>query len=979
MALKLNCIFDQPSVLPEVIRLVEKKAHELNSKKKRAKVEDVYKELRDDGYEIDAESVAFAYEQTTGILGRVGFSTVADVRKFGSDGIKKAIRLANEGDLIKSKIGKLGVEMSVASGIAKTFSTLEKRNDVEKSRLKELEEALRRVASSMLDKKGYKATSKDGFKEILNKLFDYENMLLTGKEAMNGKVRGTMNTIDAVWDTMKEKIDAIKKGIKDKAARDRFDELTKNIQNSQYDLLLGTKESENVIKEILKAAGYTKTVTVKGAEVDVVDWNKAMAEERSWKATFENILRNNGFGQQQSQRIINKLESNYTEIIKKKAQNKLEEINKKKNIKRKVDADALHRVVTLRNVGLFAPKNKQYLIDAMGFDLPQEVADEVSEILDNYQHNRELGGMSNVYTEEVIRSIRNLLTPYGKGTTEKALDMVNDYIAISNASTISTVLNATQNMTSGIMATILPAISVIAKQRNPRVIGFLLSNWANALRDVTGGGVTIREANTANTMEVFQGRGGIADRWTWDGATNIKNVSGVSDIIGYMKAILNTLPQVTATAMDSANKTAIMQAEMIKSAGAVLQSEGKSKKKSKEIIDDILFGKDENGKPFREVWREQAQEMLDNQEGVATKGVKAARIGDELVWHELTKYGVPVDSIKAMMSASLSQAGRNLGHESDIAFSPSTWITSLSRKFREEALQAKGDGNKPKFYINLMLDMAVRQMNMFVGGQANWAVLIAEMSPVGIAMGGWSVVSQHLGTGGKVPLYKQKLSLDDPKHLQDQLETRKKIQSRFERGIAGTLIQGVLGMVILAMMGDGDDDERSEAIDDTFGAMMRDPNTRRLLDKVAPSMLASELAYAYDSKKNKFDEKKISDWIFFPEYIKSPSGAMAYVKDKIFVNSQVDRLTKSWEWAKTDDEKAMAASRWIGGMFKIPYTAWWDMEKNEYKLIENDFQPDEKEAARRKAEFKKDMQSTEGVVDALLQGMNAGLLRDYLK
>src|SRR5215207_6932755 len=99
MALKINCILEQPSALPEVIRLVEKVAHSLNSKKKSAKVEDVYREIRDAGVEIDSESIAFAYQNVSGIMGRKGFSTQAEVRRFGGESLKKAIRIANEGDL----------------------------------------------------------------------------------------------------------------------------------------------------------------------------------------------------------------------------------------------------------------------------------------------------------------------------------------------------------------------------------------------------------------------------------------------------------------------------------------------------------------------------------------------------------------------------------------------------------------------------------------------------------------------------------------------------------------------------------------------------------------------------------------------------------------------------------------------------------------------------------------------------------------
>lgn len=969
MALKLNCIFNQPSVLPDVIALVEKVAHKLNSKKKMARVEDVYREIRDMGVEIDAESIAFAYQNTKGIIGRKNFSTAAEVKRFGGESLKKAISLANQGDIIKSKAGKASIGRAVSGGIAHTFATLEGLVYVDKSRLIQLQELVRKTASSMLDKSGFTKAPKATLQETLQSLFDVENIALTGKEAMNGKVKATFTNIEAVWNDMKDDLSSISAGIKDKAQRAKFDQMTSAIQSSSYDLLLGTQQADEIVKSILKEAGYTKEVNKNGSPVQVVDWNKALAKQADWRSDFGLILRKDGFSVNQTKRILDRLESNYNKALEKQAENRLNQIKKKNNVTGKVSKDAIGRLINLKNAGIFAPINKSFLNDAMGFDIPQDVADQVALIVSDYERNiSKTGSLSNVETEEVSRAIRILMGGLNKTTQEKIVAGAEDYFALRASSTISTMFNAAQNITSGINAAVLPSITAIAQSKNPKLIGLFLSQWVNTFMDVAAGGVSPRDAKTVN-LNQFENRGGISDRWTFDNAKGF---------MGYVKASINALGQITATAADAANGTVIYDAEMIKAVKSVLKSKGMTGEEANKEIDEIIFGQHSSGISNRKFWTNEALNRLKNQEGVIDRTSKAKRIATELMWSDLvTKHGISVNEIKAMQSASLGQKSKNLGHESDLILTPASALRGASDYFSRLALQAKDNGDRGAYMMLNIVNTLFKASNMFIGGKVNWAILSLENSPAGIFMGLFDVAFKEMFRKGEVPMYRQDLAIGDHDKLEEQLRARKAITGRLERGVYGTVIQGLLYMGFVAMLkGGSDDDDRKTLVKKKFDAYMKDPNSRRMMDKAAPMLLASELQFAYDKKRNKLDESKISESMLLPYYLQSVGGMYDYTKANFSASSSMDYLSRTIDYNSriTDDSKraeanAEAISQYTGGLVGIPYTAWWNIVNNEVKLIHNGLEPDPREDAARKYKFKKQKANVDGVTDAFLNGL----------
>lgn len=984
MPLKLHCIFNQPAALPEVVKLVERTAHGLNSKKRSAKVEEVYKELRDQGYEIDAESVAFAYENVGGIIGRKNFSSTADIRRFGGAAIKQAIEIANKGGLQKARLGRQSINTAVASGIANTFSALNSRNDVDKSRLFSLQEMMKKAASSMLNREGVaKPVSKQTFAETLQQLFDAENIALTGKEAMKGKVISNFNNISEIWDAIKNDVATVSKGIKDKAERAKFDQMTEDIRNSNYDLLLSTPQADEMVKDILKKSGYVKTVNAPGGQKNVIDWNKALASQDTWRTDFANVLQSEGFDQSQVDRIINKLETNYTKSIEKQAENRLKAIGAKNGIKTPINRGALNRLMKLRNAGLFAPNNRQHLREAMGVDVPQDVADGVNEIIKDYERNtKNTGNISNVEAEEVVRAIRSLLEPLGKDVLDHTIDVVGDYMALRASSTISTLFNATQNVTSGINSSVLSTITAVARTKNPRLMLHFIQAWGRSLVDVAKGGVTIRDAKTVNALDQLQGRGGLSDRWTFDNANGF---------FGYVKASLNVLAQLTATAADAANGTVIYHASMVTAVKQVLQSRGMTGQQANKAVDDIIFGKDAaTGKTNRQIWYNEAVKRLEDQEGVINRKSKAKRIADELIFHKLvTDYGLTIDEVKSMQSASLKQKSKNLGHESDVMLSPSTLITGVTNTIQREAEKQKENGNAGRYHLLQLSNHVFRAVNMFVGGKANWAILTLQNSPIGIALGVSDILINEASSVFKkqTPLYRQKLAVNDATKLGEQLAERKAIQGRFERGIYGSIIQYLLyaGVMAACDAGGDDDEKRNKKLKRIFDPMTHDPNTRRFLDKALPMMLSSELTYAYDKKSGLLDIKKLSKSFWLPQYDRSLGGFLEYGKDQIAGPTALERLNESIGYtskikneAERTQKREELVSMYVAGLLQVPYTSWYNIETKEMKVISSGFTPDKKELGKQRKEWKQHTATLNGATDAFIKGLITPQIHDAI-
>jgi hypothetical protein len=629
-------------------------------------------------------------------------------------------------------------------------------------------------------------------------------------------------------------------------------------------------------------------------------------------------------------------------------------------------------LMKLRNAGIFAPKNKQHLYDALGVDVPQDIADGLNEIIRDYERNtKQTGNLSNVEAEEVVRAITNLIEPLDKSSMEKAMGVLGDYMALRASSTIATAFNAAQNITSGINSSVLSTITAITRTGNPKLALRFLTGWGQAFYDVARGGVTIRDARTINALEQLQGRGGLSDRWTFDNAKGF---------FGYIKASLNALAQVTATAADAANGTVVYHAGMVTAVKAVLKSRGMTGKEANKAIDDIIFGKDQqSGKTYRQIWYEEALNRLETQEGVVARGSKAKRIADELIWHKLiTDYHLTIEEVKAMQSASLEQKSKNLGHQSDVLLSPSTLIEAANHWMLKKAEEEKEHNNMGKYAGWQASAHLFRTMNMFVGGKANWAILTLQNSPVGVAFGLFDIVLKEARRKGTTPLYRQELSKNDPELLRKQLAERKGIQGRLERGIYGSAIQYLLyaGVMMLADAGGDDEEETNNKLKRVFDPMMNDPNTKRMLDKALPMMLASELTYAFDKKTKKLDPQKLSKTFWLPKYDQSVMDFFKNVNTQVVGEASFDRLNENIGYAERIKDKEARnesiteqLSMYAGGLLQVPYTSWYNIEKKEMKVFANSFNPDPLESARVRAEWKKHMANLDGATDAFLKGM----------
>lgn len=982
MALKLHCIFNQGAVLPDIVRLVEKTAHSLNIKKRSAAVEDVYNELRDNGFEIDAESVAFAYSNVPGIVGKKNFSSRADINRFGGAGMKAAIEIANKGDIKKQKLGKLGVDLSVARGIANTFSTLNGRNDVDKSRLYQLQEAMRKKAASLLDKSMYQSAASMSFEDVLKAAFDVENIQATSNEAMKGKVKGAISSIDEIWESMKRDIDQIANGIKDRAAKDRFLQMTDAIRNSSYELLLSTRQADDVIKGVLTELGYTKEINRKGNKVSVIDWNTVLENTDNWENAFTTIFRSKGFTMNQTQRIIDRLRNNYERITERQAEITLSKINVDRGLKSKVNKNAVNRLVKYKNAGILLPKNRDILNEAVGINLPDDVADDVRKITDDFEKNiKENGGISNIFTEEVIRSIRNMLYKYGASSAEKISDSLNDYIGLVASTTIGTAFNSVQNVTSGFASSFNAVVSAVVKTRNPKLIGMFMKSWVYGLADAVSGGVTLRDANTVNSLEQLQGRGGLSDRWTYQTAKGF---------FGYVKATLNILGQVLATATDTANGTIIYNAVMVQNFKIVLMSKGKTSSEANAIIDDTLFGKDAaTGKTNRKIWNERAQQMISNQTGVSSNASKAKRIADELIWNDLiTKYGMSIDEVKAVMSSAIDQRARDLGQQSDTYISPG-WLIGLSTsKMNEMALKAKEEGASGKYATINILNSFFKAANMFVGGAGNWTILALQNSPVGLVQYGYDYLYSEAAAikGRSVPLYRQQLSTD-PILLEDQLKARAAMYSRLGRAVTGTFVQTILGygviQLIKSLSDDDDDDDGKKEVMESLEPYLRDPMVRRAIEKTLPAMISYELMYAYNKDTGQVDVDKISKFYFNTGKYKD----FIFVANEMFMTkSGINRLNDNLSYAnriknedKRDKAKGEAIGRFAGELVRLPYVSWYDIVTKEYKIIEVGFEPDPTAQRRQKQEYKNELKSIDGMADAFMYGSHIQVIVDYFR
>jgi hypothetical protein len=942
--LGLNCIVNGKH--KSVVALVEHYGNYLKSRKKgaTARIDDVYNELRDAGFEIDKQVVAYAYANSA-LMGSKGTSTQKGLDEFAGKGMKSAIKVATKITTSTQEIDDESTPVFIAKGVANIFARLTGKRDTTTTIAKQLQDTLLKVVKSKLDKQGV-ATAQLTTSEILEKAFKLEDLDAIAKQSVKG-LKNSIGTLNTILDETKQALREISSKIKSPTERAFFDQMVSEVESGIFDLLLTKNEIAKILTNELKEVGIVKTINKDGKNIQAVDWNKAL-EKDDWRDDVNQSLLNKGFSQSEVDRVMVHLEKQFNETKGRYIERRIKDITGQRNITVKPNKSAIEKVVEMSKLGLHSANTKAILSQALGIDnVPDEIVDRINNLSNEYTELSRLfdGRIPLTIRETYIREFQILLNEGSiAGDPKKVRRVVRhflkglgDWVDTSTSAILSSSSNVIENTMSGIPKSIITSIgrmiSTNSAKFNPKLF------WGT-FNDVMKGGVPVRKTNAQDPISYMEKGDAIQQRLNFERQGN--DFSNPKEAAKTLWSYVATTVQMINTAMDSANMAinnynrGIMQAKFVlmktinPSTGVRYTSAEANK-----LINEEVYGK----KAYNDAYA-LVQKAMDNSGLLQDWKTKKDRaVYDQIINKFLQEHIVNDDLINALETAAMNNSNKELGRTSDVIF---------SLGFLMGAVQKDVSG------YNKYAGNVFKRMSFAVGGAENWFVQKIQRklgigAVIGVSnilydlfkhrRGGNSVFSPHYVLDAATP--------ESMKKFEKDIEKRGANYARIRRGTVDAVVfytvSYILKNVIAKALSDDDDDdeEKKQNYINYFEEAMKQPVARRLVQKYLPNEIVDEIVYAYDKKTKKIDPTKMKDNFVLGEYLRNPYefwGKNATNKGMLLNLSEKFNLIEDIFGAKETKEqinarKYTAVVSEVASMAQIPFTALYDITKGESQVF----------------------------------------------
>lgn len=281
--LGLNCLIKDTRAVSDIKNAISVLVGERIANKEVANFPVIYKELRNAGLEIDAESAGSLYNE---LFSKYDDKVVSSEEQVGEyvgkevqDHMKSVVDSITgaEPSVKEKQIGKLSPEKQVASMIAKMFDKHEFGSSTKNvnSVMKQMGELVSKAARSVLP-----AIKQQGSKRVhdsLKEFFDTEKNQFT-------TLSGGVNTLGTLHNAVKTEVDNYVAGISDKLSdedaeilKHKWDKYVDSFMKSAYDIMLGKSDQNKLLNEALKQ------VKVDGVQITDVNgnikWNALMEHD----------------------------------------------------------------------------------------------------------------------------------------------------------------------------------------------------------------------------------------------------------------------------------------------------------------------------------------------------------------------------------------------------------------------------------------------------------------------------------------------------------------------------------------------------------------------------------------------------------------------------------------------------------------------------------------------------------------------------
>lgn len=940
--LGINCLLDNIDIKSELKQLIDLKGWEIAAEGKSPSIQAVFRALRKDGLEIDAQTLSHLYEDVFG--SHPLFSTQTEIDDFRNDTYRKLIDA--EAELMKAK--EIGKDSPVTTAVSKLMEQVKLMGENVPSLQRLFQDRLMKAAKKVT---GFSPEKSDKNKTAENIL--KEVLMLEQNNSFNTTF-GAMENAERLWTEFRKEFMEMADILEQKDDvynAEKIRQYADILEGATYRFLMSAAEAQQVIKETLQEAGYVKEVTVKGEARKITDWNKIFADtDFDFRKTIKDTFRPKGFSEKELDRIAEEMQVEYNKVRDAKIEAELNRRNKES--KSKTSKSAIQKLQQLYQVGIFESANQRALFKVLGIpDATQKQIDQLQQLMqvNNKAMQSPVEQWSPTYLKTIQREIEIIIeqAEENKSFLLNAIRKFSFFNQLNNALLLSNPQNVTENVLSGAFQTMITTVFT-----QPKEAGKSLKVLYDVFLDVVKGGVREGQEMT-NT---FNSSGNYEDRYNFETAE-----TGGQKV----KAFLGMLPRVFLSSFDNAYKASIIHQVATDVVKNELIRQGANSREADLILNETLYG---NTAEIEKIAK-QLQDNL-NASGISVGNQKWKRISHELAWANLISDGeffqdtlnnlvksgdvrkeleginINKELLEDVLNAAEIAASKGLGHQADSKMFE--LLDSLSQYIGRKVSESRRQGR------GLAGAEATRalwsQANRFRYGALRWMWLTFEKTS-GFAllqtlltdMIAPAVGLREKKQSGFFNKYKNitiDINPDDAKARKQRAEEIAWYTSLKQRLIRET-IGPVFGYATLMLVqslfsGSGDDDDDKRELLDLSIQMRKDRRYGRWMQKLLPPRAynyLTELAWMDQFgtlKHKKLSEIELPGELNAVESLYSTTNLLQTFKNN-FNDAGMDKLTESL--AGMAQDKKGSAAKFGGAMMSVLFSnplQVYDVYKNAF-------------------------------------------------
>jgi len=646
------------------------------------------------------------------------------------------------------------------------------------------------------------------------------------EEKINSRIKATEQQIYDLENDIKRDVNG-KNSVWSKELSEAKNKL-KELRDSKKESKPKDKKIQEIVKQALIDAGFSRKVNIKGEEKTLLDWKKLAGEESSipkLKANVETSLKKQGYTNSQIKEIGKSLEDEYIRLGSDIIEKGLRELESRNKVKptptRKTDAK---RLSELYNYGLFngekATEYDNLLNKTLGlseFDVEtyqkiKSLSKALASVYNQENNGRKLSEIAvQTLNSTINNQIKSLLATSALKSGTKAFNVASafdDYVGLSMRALLGSVSTLAENKISGEFQVQLQKAFSSGKI-TPELKKQIEADKKAVFRDITrNAGLFYGDTNTSLTHNSR------FEEW----------LNGKADKAMAHTVVSSFLLRAFLDGVDSSVKVRLTQKAFVKNVIKLLTSEsnpnGKmSAEEAIKYVSEQLTG--ENFKKALETAKSIIEDVNKEQGKKVIKDTDEAihRFAMDLVKENLLSSDMlTMDNIESAYKSAYKSAGRSIGHEANNIISAGVnLLSSTLNKRLEKAIQEKNYALATSLTLLSTIQKSI--INPFVGGGTNWVILGLEKS--GNPLGYISVI--HNATERK------KLDLSENKSDITQSLYR---DSVYKDSAVRLLVGTGLAMAMFAVLTAGDDDE--ELLGKLNQWLKDNPWAKKHFNKLAP-------------------------------------------------------------------------------------------------------------------------------------------------